>query len=89
MKKPLIKKERKKPNRRKKYLGLKDKFTFGQYKGSQIGIIMLEDPEYIKWCIGNVKWFYLDSIATKNLEALDSFIIDDELSQAFSDICHH
>lgn len=36
------------------------KFTFGQWKGSYIGEIMMIFPEYIKWCIINVPFFNMN-----------------------------
>lgn len=36
------------------------KFTFGQWKGSYIGEIMMIFPEYIKWCIINVPFFKMN-----------------------------
>lgn len=40
------------------------KFTFGQWKGSYIGEIMMLFPEYIKWCIKNVPFFRMNKEET-------------------------
>lgn len=34
-----------------------DKLNFGMYKGHQLGLVYIFDPQYIEWCVNNVEGF--------------------------------
>lgn len=42
-------------------------FGFGKYKYEPIKRVIEKDPTYVKWCIENVKGFYLNSYERKLL----------------------
>ncbi len=58
-------------------LGFKDSkyvFTFGKYKGQRITEVIDNNPEYIEWCIREVKNFKLDEKLQEHYELmLDAF----------------
>lgn len=40
-------------------------YTFGKYRGEQVGVVINTDPEYVAWCLREIEGFGLDP------EALD------------------
>lgn len=46
-----------------------DTFDFGKYKGKAISEIVIENEQYIHWCIKNVDWFCVTE------EVISKFII--------------
>ena len=57
-------------------------FTFGKYKGKEVGKIICSDPQYVKWCVENVSFFTL-SIEQEILlkEELEQIAYDREVNQ--------
>ena len=51
-----------------------DTLYFGKYKGSRIDDILETDPEYLAWCVENVKGFCLDD---EIVDQVLGFIEDD------------
>lgn len=37
-------------------------FSFGKYKGYELGIIYMCDPGYIEWCINNMDDFFVEDL---------------------------
>ena len=48
-------------------LGLNTPLNFGRWKGYELGIVFLFDPQYVEWCIKNVQDF-----AVLDIEQLES-----------------
>lgn len=42
-----------------KEFGLKDKLTFGKYKGKTLEFVVKKDPEYIEWAKKNCESYIL------------------------------
>lgn len=47
------------PPKQKFLHGLNSELKFGKYLGSTVAEVMLQDPNYIHWCIENIDWFDL------------------------------
>jgi hypothetical protein len=55
-----------------------NKFTkvgFGMYKGYELGIIYICDPEYVEWSINNVADFSVEDIS----DLQDHYVINDKI----------
>ena len=60
---------------------LKDKLTFGKYKGQSVDEVIDNDPDYLAWAVEEIDWFKLDEEADKKLVAeIDISIADDSIS---------
>jgi len=46
-----------------------DVLTFGKHSGEALDEVIVEDPEYIAWCVDEVEGFELDVEAMNLLEA--------------------
>ena len=40
---------------------LDSEFTFGKFKGHNVGQILIDKPWYVEWCLINIKNFVIDS----------------------------
>lgn len=47
---------------------LKDKLTFGKYKGQSVDEVIDNDPDYLVWAVEEIDWFELDEETEKELE---------------------
>lgn len=43
-----------------KIKGITNKFQFGKYKGKTLFYVLDKNPQYIVWCINNIKDFKID-----------------------------
>lgn len=41
--------------------GINDEFQFGKYKGKTLFYVLDNNPQYIIWCINNIKEFKIDN----------------------------
>jgi uncharacterized protein (DUF3820 family) len=44
-----------------KIQGINDEFQFGKYKGKTLFYVLDTNPQYIIWCINNIKEFKIDN----------------------------
>ena len=44
-----------------------DRFTFGKHKGETIEGVIQSEPQYVRWCIGNVGGFSISTPLTNLL----------------------
>ena len=45
-----------------------DKLTFGKYDGEFLTEVIIRDPQYIRWALGNIKGFDIDNRSLTELE---------------------
>lgn len=54
-----------------KPISLSSKMYFGKYKGETIEDIIENDPQYVDWCLENVKHFSLNDEAEELLNSIE------------------
>lgn len=35
---------------------MRTKFSFGKYRGKEIGVVWAEDEKYLQWCLENIEY---------------------------------
>lgn len=60
-----------------KPLGALDAYPFGKYKDEEVGVIIRIDPDYVKWCLGNVPTFHLTAECVILLQEMNGEVDED------------
>lgn len=56
-------------------------FTFGKYKGKQMGYVLFDDPDYISWCIINLDHFFIEERILYELAGIAQVKLSDEAKE--------
>lgn len=51
---------------------LKNKITFGKYKGQTLNQVINHDPQYVRWAIHTVPWFGISDKAYEKLADVEN-----------------
>jgi hypothetical protein len=51
-----------------KVWNLKDRLTFGKYKGNTIAEVVSKNAQYLIWCSNSIEWFELSDSALQKVE---------------------
>jgi uncharacterized protein (DUF3820 family) len=65
--------------------GINDEFQFGKYKGKTLLYVLENNPQYIIWCMKNIKEFKIDnSLKNELLTQYNNWIVQRERKHMYN-----